>query len=199
MPWLRFKTNIFYTKARFHCLIFEVRVSQLPSIYTIIYHQNDATWALRLFDYLLYNLLTPLQWRHNERNVVSNHRRLHCLLSRLFRCRSKTASKLRVTGLCDGNSPVTDEFPAQRASDAENVSIWWHHHVMQKASPIPGFQYMGSLFYSDWPRCWAENQNPCLNTVVNYYVKTTSWRRFDAILTFLLRQMSVEIVSASAA
>ena len=37
--------------------------------------------------------------------------------------------KLRVTGLCEGNSPVTGEFPAQRASDAENVSIGWRHHV----------------------------------------------------------------------
>ena len=28
-----------------------------------------------------------------------------------------------------GKSPVTREFPAQKASDAENVSIWWRHHV----------------------------------------------------------------------
>ena len=41
---------------------------------------------------------------------------------------SKKTSKLRVTGLCAGNSPVTGEFPAQMASDAENVSIWWRHH-----------------------------------------------------------------------
>ena len=27
------------------------------------------------------------------------------------------------------NSPVTGEFPTQRASNAENVSIWWRHHV----------------------------------------------------------------------
>ena len=39
-------------------------------------------------------------------------------------------SKLRVTGLCAGNSPVTGDLPAQRASHAENVSIWWRHHVM---------------------------------------------------------------------
>ena len=38
-------------------------------------------------------------------------------------------SKLRVTGLCAGNSPETGEFPAQMASYAENVSIWWRHHV----------------------------------------------------------------------
>ena len=44
------------------------------------------------------------------------------------RRRSKKTSKLRGTGLCAGNSPVTGEFPAQRASNAENVSIWWRHH-----------------------------------------------------------------------
>ena len=42
--------------------------------------------------------------------------------------RSKKTSKLRVTGLCAGNSPVNGEFPAQRASNAENVSIWWRRH-----------------------------------------------------------------------
>ena len=47
----------------------------------------------------------------------------------LFRHRPKETSKLRATGLCEGNSPVTGEFPAQRASNAENVSIWWRHHV----------------------------------------------------------------------
>ena len=44
------------------------------------------------------------------------------------RCRSKKTSKLRDHGLCERNSPVTSEFPAQRASNAENVSIWWRHH-----------------------------------------------------------------------
>ena len=41
----------------------------------------------------------------------------------------KETSKLRVTGLCAGNSPVIGEFPAQRASNAENGSIWWRHHI----------------------------------------------------------------------
>ena len=68
------------------------------------------------------------QWRHNERNGVSNHQRLDCLLNRLV-IRSKKTSKLRVTGLCEGNPPVTGGFPSQRASNAENVSIWWRHHV----------------------------------------------------------------------
>ena len=42
--------------------------------------------------------------------------------------KSKKISKLRVTGLYEGNSPVTGEFPTQKSSNAENVSIWWRHH-----------------------------------------------------------------------
>ena len=47
---------------------------------------------------------------------------------------SNKTSKLRVTGLCEGGSLVTGEFPAQRASDAENVSMWWRHHENQPYS-----------------------------------------------------------------
>ena len=61
---------------------------------------------------------------------VSNHQPDDCLLKRLFRRQSKKTSKLHVTGLCEENSPVTDEFRAQRASNADNVSIWWRHHVI---------------------------------------------------------------------
>ena len=74
------------------------------------------------------NNSAPLQWRHNEPDAVSNHQPHDCLLNRLFRSRSKIPWKLRVTGLCAGNWPATGEFPAQRVSNAENVSIWWRHH-----------------------------------------------------------------------
>ena len=53
----------------------------------------------------------------------SNDRRLDCL---------QESSKLCVTGLCEGNSPVTGEFPAQRASNTENVSMLCCHHVWYK-------------------------------------------------------------------
>ena len=72
---------------------------------------------------------STLQWRHSGRNDVTNRRRLDCYLNRLFRRKSKKTSKLRVNGLCEGNSPVTSKFPAQRASNAVNVYIWWRHHA----------------------------------------------------------------------
>ena len=75
------------------------------------------------------NAESTLKWRHNKRDGASNHRRLDCLLNRLFRPRSNKIPKLCVTALCEGNPPVTDEFPSQRTSNAENVSIWWRHDV----------------------------------------------------------------------
>ena len=47
-----------------------------------------------------------VHWRPNESDDVSNHQPHSCLLKRLFRHRSKKTSKLCVTCLCDGNSPV---------------------------------------------------------------------------------------------
>ena len=78
-----------------------------------------------------------LQWCHNERNGVSNRQPHDCLLNRLFRRRSKKTPKLCVTGLCEGNSPVTGEFPTQRASKAENVSLWWRHHMVIVSWLVP--------------------------------------------------------------
>ena len=53
----------------------------------------------------LHEILWSLHWRHNDHDGVSNHQPHGCLLNRLFRRRSKKTSKLRVTGLCVGNSP----------------------------------------------------------------------------------------------
>ena len=85
-------------------------------------HVNFEVWRI------------SLQWRHNERDGVSNHQAHDCLLNRLFRSRSKKTSKLRVTGLCVGNSAVTGEFPAYRVSNAENFPfddvIMWHELIL---------------------------------------------------------------------
>ena len=94
------------------------KITALPTSYWgklyFIYSSHIQSWHITMASYGC--------------DGVSNHQPHHCLLNRLFRRRSKKASKLRVTGLFVGNSPVTSEFPAQRASNAESVSIWWRHH-----------------------------------------------------------------------
>ena len=110
-------------KARDNELKFTL-VSDMPILVPVFYFKRR--WSLLQSMFILW--VTPLQWRHNGHDGVSNHQPRDCLLNRLFKRRSKKTSKLRVTGLCEGNSPVTGEFPSQRASNAENVSIWWRHH-----------------------------------------------------------------------
>ena len=69
-----------------------------------------------------------LQWRHNEHDSVSNHQHYDCLLNLFIQTQIKGNIKApRHWPLC-GEFTGTDEFPAQMASYAENVSIWWRHH-----------------------------------------------------------------------
>ena len=117
----------YVSKIRVHCWISPTPLAQLrywpiceiTQPKTMIARHRDSHYKSK-----------TLQWRHNERDDVSNNQPHDCLPRRLFRCWSKETSKLRVTGPCEGNSPVTGEFPAQRASNTENVSIWWRHQMV---------------------------------------------------------------------
>ena len=91
----------------------------------------------------------PLQWRHNGRDGVSNHQALHCLLNRLYGRRSRKTSKLRVTGLCVGNSPGAAEFPAQMANNAEIV--WWRHHDAKMPYLIPKGPQLHQINHGSYP------------------------------------------------
>ena len=79
------------------------------------------------------DVLSPdgaLHLRHSERDGVSNHRRLDCVLNRLFRRRSKKTSKLRVTGLGEGNPRVTGGFPhkwpvTRKICSSDDVIMEW--------------------------------------------------------------------------
>ena len=108
----------------------------------------------------------PLQWHHNGHDGVSNHQPPHCLPNHLFGCRSKKTSKLRVTGLCAGNSPGSGELSAQMASNAENNSIWWRHHVRSwaRASKMWRRYLISSTNYTVDRS--ASMHNPYTNTLV---------------------------------
>ena len=89
------------------------------------------------------NSVVSLRWRYNGREGVSNRHPRDYLLNRIFRRRSKKTSKPSA-----GNSPGTGEFPAQMASNAENVSIWWHHHVSMIVNVTPVCFRMNSVVAS---------------------------------------------------
>ena len=97
-------------------------------MYSIYYSVHVSVVLAKKKRCYICNIFAALLWRHNGHDDVSNHQFHDCLLNRIFTHRSKKTSKLRVTGLCVGNSPGAGEFPVQMASNAENVSIWWRHH-----------------------------------------------------------------------
>ena len=88
--------------------------------------QKHQCVCLAMYSLMVIYACVSLEWRHNGCNGVSNHQPHDCLLDRSFRPRLKKTSKHRHWPLCDG------EFPAEMASNAENVPfddvIMFHSH-----------------------------------------------------------------------
>ena len=77
--------------------------------------------------------LPTLQWRHNERDGVSNHQPQDCLLNRLFKGQIKENIKApRHRPLC-GEYTGDQWISRTKVSNAENVFIWWRHHEQNPA------------------------------------------------------------------
>ena len=124
----------------------------------------------------------PLLWRHNGRAGVSDHQPHDCLLNRSFRPRK--TSKLRVTGLFAGNSPVTDEFPAWPVTwkmfpfDDFIVLTIFPCHYVTGVFPIQMASYAESIFML-WrhdgkkPYLFPLTTFPCLSDVLCWSGVTT--------------------------
>ena len=115
-------------------------------IYMASCHSNRITTEIH--NQMLGFLSLTLQWCHNGRDSVSSHQSHECLLKRLFRRRSRKTSKLRVTGLCVGNSSVTGEIPTQKHGKSfllMTLSCWDH-----PPSIINGHAHTHTLTYGRW-------------------------------------------------
>ena len=69
----------------------------------------------------------PLCWMHRSLSQITSLMIVYSAVnSDTDQRKHQSSASLAFVG---GNSPVTSEFPTQRASYVENVSIWWHHRV----------------------------------------------------------------------
>ena len=110
--------------------------------------------------------ITGPLWREppvTDGRASTNHQPHDCLFTCLFQRISKETSKLRVTGLCAGNSPGTGEFPAQMTSNAENVSIWWGHHV------FPFDNIIMNLNQTKVAQCWITDADWQVHVLLKLY------------------------------
>ena len=78
----------------------------------------------------------PLQRRHNERNGASNHRRLDCVLNRIFKRQSKKTSKLHVMSSMRGihrwpvDSSQKEPVPRKMFPFDEVIMLWDELHEL---------------------------------------------------------------------
>ena len=84
-------------------------------------------------------LVELLQWHRNERHGVSNHRRIHCLLNS--------------SGPDQRKHQSSASLACVRTIKAENISIWWRHHVTWSISPVIDDCCTGLKTIMWLPRC----------------------------------------------
>ena len=145
---------------------------------------RDQIIAL-FFSWLLpinYAERNSLHWRHNDNDGVSNHQPHHCLLNRLFRRRSQKTSKLRVTGLCAGNSPGPVNSPhkgpvTRKMFPFDDVIMLWYLKG--------GLQPPSSSHFSTWGWIIIEN-DPLLTSIVQFSYKFSTlsaftWLTYDVL------------------
>ena len=138
---------------------------------------KHITPALATRHWLHVNRQLALQWRHNGHDGVSNYQPHECLLNRLFGRRSKKAPKLRVAGLCAGNSPVI------------GCLLW-----KMTYSQLMLFHFCRDLFIIPFDFCYSYthvfrvfiynynlqcNQCLCLRYICFQWTVSENWKAFD--------------------
>ena len=96
---------------------------------------------------------------------ITIHQPHDCLLNRFNQAQIKENIKAPRHWPLWGGFTVTGEFPAQRASNAENVSIWWRHH------DCPFVTSVGSLNVTVKNHTW-----PQLESKLSYVEEGGRWK-----------------------
>ena len=174
-----------FVSVKFECK----RINEMHDIW-LIYHipQNMhifLDYSLRFRNWKL-TWITNASCHYNDvimSAMASQITNLTIVHSTIYsRRRSKKTSKLRVTGLCEGKSPVTGEFPAQKASNADNVSIWWRHHAIPKVVIEVSYLIMRSYLlywhYSDDTMSAMASQITDVSIVCSTVLSVIKWKHF---------------------
>ena len=132
-------TIVWYLFNRHSIIRTKVKLLSIGTYLTILHFISDLDVILHVSrvrdDPMIWGgipQLWTLQWRHNERDGVSNHQHLDCLLNRLFSCRSNKTSKLCVTGLCEGES-IGDQWTPLTKGHYRYKKFPFHNVIMDSA------------------------------------------------------------------
>ena len=123
------------------------------------------------------DIFMSLQWRYNEHGGISNHQPHGCFLNRLFRRRSKETSKLRVTGLCMGNSPGPVNSPHK--GPVTRKMFPFDDVIMNRAS------YVGSVSISSSRYFHVSNTDPKSTGLILGFQPANEGRRYKVTLSLI--------------
>ena len=73
-------------------------------------------------------------------------------------CQGKQQRKhqcFALLALCEGNPPAIGRFPSQRDSDAESISMQWHHHEMLQETSLSRY----NLYTDNTPDTHSRGQH----------------------------------------
>ena len=99
------------------------QITSLTIVYSTVYWGSASLAFVRGIHWWPVN--SPHEWPVTRKMFPFDDVIMHQLL---VDTRYVLPIKAGITGLFVGISPFTREFPAQRAINVENVSIWWRHH-----------------------------------------------------------------------
>ena len=103
--------------------------------------------------------------------------------STVLTCRSKKHQSSAATNFC----AVTGEFPAQKASNAENISIWWRHHQSNQSSNVIVLHEI-LCYLPPPPRSPPRMESTCNKSKIAFYMP----KQIQALKT---RSRRVKIIS----
>ena len=113
---------------------FDFPWSMFPVYQVFFFHLNKI--HLSIIPYISSNeiRIIKLNWpshlqTSHEDHGIQNHCQLDCWFNNLFKLTSNKTRKLHVNVHLLGEQLVTGGFPTQRASNAESISMSWHHHA----------------------------------------------------------------------
>ena len=65
----------------------------------------------------------------------------------------------------EGNQPVTGGFSSQRASNAENISMWWRHYVPSARATLLAYPMLIRFSLDPYPQTSVKLESRCSSVV----------------------------------
>ena len=97
--------------------------SVTPSLIGWVYTQIDLCSTCKVQGKCLHKNNVLITGMSHEHHGISNHQPISCWCKSLSGLKIKKTLKLYIMVFCEGNPPVTNSFPSQKAFYAESVSM----------------------------------------------------------------------------